>query len=132
MCLWSVLLSYSCLIHTTVCMKLKCVSYNPLYAGDVTRLRSIACEFTNMHVIGLPGTGRRHQEFFGPCRSTRLQGFTHFEWGWAPNVSGINKSCGISLFLRCDLFPTQHLNAVYSPPFASGQRRRCEVQMCQV
>ena len=54
---------------------LRAVAYNPMSA-NWTRLQSISDELGSAAIIGLPGTARKHQTEFGPCRVSRLHCYT--------------------------------------------------------
>ena len=57
------------------------VVYNPMCAPYL-RLASDAQELANVAIIGLPGTSRRQDNFFGKCRKSGVLNFQHFDWGW--------------------------------------------------
>ena len=112
-CVFRVCLSVTCVCSQSDVMVNICV-YNPMCINYL-RLVSIAQELTNAAVIGLPGTTRRQDPYYGKCKRSIVQNFQHFEWGWLP-APGVNKSCGVSLLVRTDVFPPKTLNAIYSPP----------------
>ena len=91
------------------------VAYNPMNANWI-RLKNIAYELKTAHIIGLSGTGRWHQPEFGPCRISKLDRYTLYDWGWAKRTEGINKSCGVAILARRDTFPNACHNNTYSPP----------------
>ena len=94
---------------------LRAVAYSPVSA-NWTRLQSISDELGSAAIIGLSGTARKHQTEFGPCRVSRLNRYTLYDWGWASKTAGINKACGVALLFRRDVLPTGCTNHVYSPP----------------
>lgn len=115
-------------------MNLQVVAYNPQSAPS-TRWISIINELQNAHVHCLSGTGRTQQKKFGPCRQFLCEGFSCFDWGWAPNSTGLNKSWGIVLSVRNDVFPLKSLKNNLKiimpstlPQILAGSSRGCEVQ----
>ena len=94
---------------------LNAVAYNPMSA-NWSRLQSISDELGSAALIGLSGTARKHQAEFGPCRISRLNRFTLYDWCWASKTAGINKACGVALLCRRDALPRGGTSHVYSPP----------------
>ena len=101
----------SALIVCTACMSLCHVSYNPMSAGG-ERMHDILHEFKFAAIITLQGTARRTWNEQA-VDIFRMSGYHVIDFGWKKHVKHSNRSCGCTIMLKVNIFPTLH--TIYAP-----------------
>ena len=93
------------------------MALGPTFLLHATRIRLILRTLGG-HVIGLPGTGRRHIPEQGPyvVRNIRTghRTFMLFEWGWT-KARHSTRNSGCALAFRMPMFDQHEVEKIYCP-----------------